>query len=310
MNAFTRTVHEVNPSALHAQRIDTLMVNVGLRCDQACGHCHQSSSPHRTEVMSREVMDAVAGVAAEVRPALVDITGGAPELNPDIRHLIGMLRGGGHTVRLRTNLTALLSPEATGLVAYLANNEVAILASVPMASEAEETAGRGPDFDRSLVALRLLAEAGFGRGSGLRLDIAVNPAGDMGPVSQAEIETRLRAELTDSHGIAFDSVLAITNVPVGRFREWLRRGSNLDSYLRKLREAFNPETLTHLACRTCIEIAWDGTLWDCDFHLGHGVALAPGMPLHVSEFDASVLANRPVRFAEHCFACTAMAGSG
>ncbi len=286
------------------------MVNVGLRCDQACGHCHQSSSPDRTEVMSRDVMDAVARVADQVRPALVDITGGAPELNPDIGHLIGTVRGGGHAVRLRTNLTALLSAEATGLITYLAKNEVAILASVPMTPEAEVAAGRGPVFDRCLTALRLLAEAGFGSRPGPRLDIAVNPTQDAGPISQREIEAHFREELTGVRGITFDSVLVITNVPVGRYRESLRRGSNLDSYLRELREAFNPETLTHLSCRTCIEIAWDGTLWDCDFNLGHGVGLAPGMPSHVSEFDTSVLANRPVRFAEHCFACTALAGSG
>lgn len=310
MSAFARTIQDADSSALRADRIDTLMLNVGLRCDQCCAHCHQSSSPQRTETMSRDIMDACAAVADEVRPLLVDITGGAPELNPDIRYLLSLLRDAGHAVRLRTNLTALLSPEAEGLMDLLALREVAVLASVPGTSPHETAPQRGDVFQRSLVALRRLSEAGYGRDPRLRLDIAVNPPSDTLPEPQRVVEDRFREELTGRLGIPFDDALVITNMAVGRFRDSLDRRGELDSYARRLRDAFNPQTLSLLACRTCLVVAWDGTLWDCDFNLGHGVGLTPGLPMHVSEFDSSVLARRPVHFAEHCFACTASAGSG
>lgn len=310
MGTFVRTVQDADSSALTAERIDTLMLNVGLRCDQCCTHCHQSSSPHRTEAMPRDIMDAAANVAADVRPLLIDITGGAPELNPDILYLLSLLRDAGHRVRLRSNLTALLSPEAEGLVDLLALREVAVLASVPGTTPHETAPQRGDVFHRSLVALRRLSEAGYGHDPRLRLDIAVNPTSDTLPEPRHVVEDRFRDELTGRLGIPFNDVMVITNTPVGRFKESLDRSGRLKSYSQRLRDAFNPQTLPLLACRTCLVVAWDGTLWDCDFNLGHGVGLTPGLPIHVSEFDGSLLARRPVHFAEHCFACTASAGSG
>ena len=260
--------------------------------------------------MSRDVMETIVAVAGEVRPLLVDITGGAPELNPDIRYLLRLLHDAGLPVRLRTNLTALLTPEAAGLIGVLAEYRVALLASLPaMDPEELATQGRGP-LDRSLESLRSLTDAGYGSDPRLRLDIAVNRSASALEETPAEVESRFRKELADRLGIRFNDLLLITNVPVGRFRDHLHGDRRLDSYLEELREAFNPETLSHLACRTCISVAWDGTLWDCDFNLGHGITLSHGLPSHIADFDVSVLANRPVRFAEHCFACTAMAGSG
>lgn len=310
MSAFVRTVQDTESSALFAERIDTLMLNVGLRCDQACAHCHQSSSPQRTEVMPREIMDAAAAVATQVQPLLIDITGGAPELNPDIRYLIALLRDAGHPIRLRTNLTALLEPEAQGLVDLLARREVAVLASFPGATGRDNAPLRGDVYDRGVAALRRLADAGYGRDPRLRLDVAVNQSADGPPEPKEAVERRLRADLTGGLGIPFDDVLVITNTPVGRFRESLVRSGRLESYGRELRDAFNPQTLPLLACRTCLVVAWDGTLWDCDFNLGYGVGLTRGLPMHVSQFDEELLARRPIHFAEHCFACTASAGSG
>jgi radical SAM/Cys-rich protein len=310
MSAFAHAVHHSDPSALRAVGIDTLMVNVGLRCDQACTHCHQSCSPRRTELMSTGVMDLVVSVADDVRPRLVDITGGAPELNPDIRHLLARLRGSGHRVRLRTNLTALLTPEAKGVIATLADLGISVLASFPGTTDDEFAVERGPVFTQALAALHRLSDAGYGREQELRLDLAVNRRAGGPALPDSAIEERFRRELTGRLGIPFDDVVVITNVPVGRFRERLEREHSLDTYLLGLRDSFNADTLPHLACRTCIDIAWDGTLWDCDFNLGHGIPLAEGVPQHVSQFDASVLATRPLRFAEHCFACTASAGSG
>lgn len=310
MTQFTHTVRHADPDALHALRIDTVMVNVGLKCDQACAHCHLSCSPLRTERMTREVMDLVVAAIDDVRPNLVDVTGGAPELNPDLRYLLARLRDAGHAVRLRTNLTALLTPEAEGLVPALAEGGISVLASLPGATPEAVAGDRGPVLERALEALRLLNGAGYGSAPHLRLDIAINRRADEALEADGAIEDRFRRDLGDRLGIRFDGVIVITNVPVGRFRERLQREGGLGTYLSGLRDSFNADTLSHLACRTCLEIAWDGTLWDCDFNLGRGLPLADGLPRHISEFDAAVLSARPLRFAEHCYACTASAGSG
>ncbi len=309
MSEFLRCVEDIDTAATHAVRIDTLMVNIGLRCNMACAHCHQSSSPGRTEAMSAEDIETVARIAADIRPRLVDITGGAPELHPGLRRLVGLLTEAGVPTQIRTNLTALLEPEAVGLIEFLARNRVRILASLPGTSAHEPSPRQGDVFERCITVLRQLLDAGYGSKEGLRLDIAVNPVGVSLPDPRS-LEERFRAELEGDLGIPFEELIAITNVPVGRMAESLRRSGELGSYRQQLRLAFNPQTVDLLACRYSLEIAWDGTLSDCDFNLGAGLRVAPGVPAHISEFDLDTLATRPIRFADHCFACTADAGSG
>jgi radical SAM/Cys-rich protein len=285
------------------------MVNIGLRCNMACAHCHQSSSPSRTEMMSRHDIERVVEIAREMRPALVDITGGAPELHPDLPFLIAELAGAGLSIQVRTNLTALLEPEADGLIDTLSANCVRILASLPGTSAEEIAPQRGDAFTRSMEALRRLSAAGYGQGEGLRLDIAVNPI-DPELKQACEIEEEFRATLLHEAGVAFDELIVITNVPVGRYATTLGGDGGLGDYRQELRDAFNPDTIPELACRNTLDIAWDGTLSDCDFNLGAGLRVAEGVPGHISDFDVDALSTRPIRFAEHCFACTAQSGSG
>ncbi len=308
MSEFAQSVREINVDAMRASRIDTLMINVGLRCNMACSHCHQSSSPARTETMSLALVEQVAEIADRIRPALIDITGGAPELQPGLRPLITLLTEAHLPTQMRTNLTALLEPEAEGLIDFLAENHVRLLASMP-GSSAGEASMRGEVFAACVSALERLQDAGYTRNPELRLDVAFNPAGVSLP-QRDEIEARFRVELGNDLGVCYDELVAITNMPIGRMKETLRGSGELGTYRQALRDAFNPCTVEHLACRHSLEIAWDGTFSDCDFNLAAGLRVASGVPSHVSEFDLETLTTRPVRFAEHCFACTAQAGSG
>ena len=309
MNDFAQTVHDIDPSATRAVRIDTLMVNIGLRCNMTCTHCHQSSSPSRTEMMSTEDIETVIRIAREARPALVDITGGAPELHPDVQSLLEGLAEAGLCVQLRTNLTALLEPEAEGLIETLAAHRIRVLASLPGISTESMTPQRDDAHERSLEALRALSREGYGRRDDLWLGVAANPVGAK-LMQSCEIESEFRAALKRDAGVDLDELVVITNVAVGRFATTLSRDGLLGRYRQDLRDAFNPDTVSRLACRYTLDVAWDGTFSDCDFNLGAGLPVADGVPPHISEFDADALSRRPIRFAEHCFACTAQAGSG
>ncbi len=309
MNDFARAVSDTASSAMCAERLDTLTINIGLLCNMSCSHCHQSSSPLRTELMSRADMESVARIVEFTGPNLVDITGGAPELHPELPFLLGLLSDLDAPVRLRTNLTALLDPRADGLIELLVRDRIGILASLPDSGPEVGRAQRGDVFDRSVEALQLLSSAGFGRRPELRLGIAVNPEG---PVlgRPCDFGESFREAIEGGLGIPFDDLVLITNMPVGRFSEQLLRSGTLGSYRQDLRDAFNPDTVAHLSCRTSLSIGWDGTLADCDFNLGAGLGVMDGFPAHISEFDGGVLATRPIRFADHCFGCTALEGSG
>lgn len=306
--AFERRIADVEPAALHAERIDLLQVNIGLRCNTACSHCHQSCSPTSTEIMTDDTLATVCALARELRPEMVDITGGSPELHPGLRGFVSCLRDAGLRVQVRTNLTALLEPEAAGLAEFFADRSVELLASLPALDAEAYAHQRSQEFDAALDVLGSLNALGYGRGA-LRLNLAVNPDGeDLGDDTD-ELRQRYRARLTGELGIDFDDVVPITNVPVGRFRAMLQTEGRLEEYLASLECAFNPATVNALSCRTMLEVAWDGTLADCDFNLGAGMRVAEGVPARIDEFDAAVLATRRIRFGEHCWACTAAAGS-
>jgi radical SAM/Cys-rich protein len=304
---FRRRVAEHDASVLEAGRPETLLVNVGLRCDLECGHCHVRCSPRRDELMPDSVMDAVVSFASALGPALVDVTGGAPELHPRLLELLVALRERGLDVRVRSNLTA-LGGQRRGLVGPLAELDVGILASVPFVpfDQAEEP-GRDPGlWDRCVDTLELLAAHGYGTQDGPVLDIAVNVAGPPCEADAEALEARLRATL-EAEGVRFRELLIITDMPVGRFADNIGT-EDLRSYVDGLAELFAPETLPRLGCRHGIEVAWDGSLWDCDFNLGAGLRPPSGFR-SLDEVDIEAIEGRPISFGQHCYACTAGAGS-
>jgi radical SAM/Cys-rich protein len=310
MNEFDRQIEAAGVEALRSLAIETLQVNVGLRCNQRCAHCHVSASPERSEMMTWPTMELVLDAAARVDCRLVDITGGAPELNPDLRKFIAALKAAGHTVQLRTNLTVLLEPGMEALPDWLAEHGVRLVASLPCYLEENIRAQRGDGvYEKSVEAMKKLNAIGYGIDPELPLTLVYNPGGPLLPPAQDSLEADYRDELGSRFGISFSGLIAITNVPVGRFLNDLRRRNREREYLSLLRNSFNPETIEGLMCRRQVNIGWDGTLFDCDFNLALGLAVDHGAPDHIVSFDPDALGERRIVTGEHCFGCTAGRGS-
>ncbi len=295
---------------LGASGLERIQVNVGLLCNQRCRHCHLEASPDRSEVMDWPTMTMVLDAARRISPGIVDLTGGAPELNPNTRRFIEALREEGIPVQMRTNLTALLEPGLEDMPEFLRDNEVGLVASMPCYLEENVCAQRGAGvYEKSVEVIRRLNGLGYGAGPGLVLDLVYNPGGPFLPGPQSELEDAYRRELGARFGISFTHLLTITNMPIGRFGATLRQQRKTDEYMGMLRSSFNPATVKDLMCRRQMSIGWDGTLYDCDFNLALGLAMDHGAPDHIRDFDPSAIAGRRIVTGDHCFGCTAGAGS-
>lgn len=308
MNRFERRVHAVDPGALYARALDVLQLNVGRRCNMRCAHCHQHGAPEVPEHMPESVVAASLEWARALRPGLVDLTGGAPELHPRIRSIADALLEQGRAVQVRTNLTVLLEPGCSDLVERWAGQQVALLASLPSCDREQTDQQRGSGaFDASIEALRRLNAAGYGAPGGPRLDLASNPTGACLPDDTRALERRFRDELAGRHGVRFHGLRVLTNVPVGRFRRQLVASGRRRAYLEQLRSAFNPATVARMGCRTGIAVAPAGALYDCDFNLGARLTVRDGPPTVLDAHRG--VSTRRIAFGEHCFACTAQSGS-
>ncbi|PLY02128.1 MAG: DUF3641 domain-containing protein [Desulfuromonas sp.] len=286
-----------------------LQINTGLLCDLACKHCHLEAGPHRLEVMERQTMDEVIAFAGRGRFNLIDITGGAPELVPDIDYLLRGLRPFADKMMLRSNLTALGDNDRQTLLDLLIELKIILVASFPSTSPSQTDAQRGKGvMDRSVEMLKRLNELGFGQpGSGLELNLVANPAGAFLPADQVATEQKFKRDAERKWGIVFNNLFTFANMPLGRFRSWLEKSGNLDGYLLKLANAFNSCTLDGLMCKSLISVAWDGTVYDCDFNLAAGIPLG-GQQKHVSELAEPPGPGELIATGDHCYACTA--GSG
>ena len=310
MNHFEEKIAPVTGSGLYSQNIEILQINVGLRCNQACAHCHVNASPQRSEVMEWPTMERVLETARNVKPLSIDITGGAPELNPNFTRFVEALRKPGFTVQVRTNLTAMLETGLEKIPEFLKAHQVHLVASLPCYLEENVKAQRGAEvYEKSVEAIRRLNELGYGRDTELALNLVYNPGGAFLPPEQARLEDDYRRELDQRFGISFTRLLTITNMPIGRFWTKLRREREDQKYLSLLREAFNPGTLENLMCRHQISVGWDGRVYDCDFNLALGMPVNHGAPNHIEGFDQSALEKRRIVTGEHCFGCTAGCGS-
>jgi radical SAM/Cys-rich protein len=291
----------------------TLQVNVGKLCNQACHHCHVDAGPRRTEIMPLGVARRVLEVAANSPSiATVDLTGGAPELNPNFAMLVEGVRAIGRDVMVRCNLTVLFERGMEGLVEFYRRNRVELVCSLPCYTpeNVERQRGRGV-FDKSIAALKLLNAAGYGKGGGLSLSLVYNPVGAVLPPAQAELEARYREELGANFGVTFDRLITITNMPIARFAQQLERWGQFEAYMGLLVNHFNPATVEGLMCRHLVSVGYDGTLYDCDFNQMLAMPLqAGGRALTLWDAgDLAELSGQPIAVGSHCFGCTAGSGS-
>jgi radical SAM/Cys-rich protein len=292
------------------QRADllTLQVNLGYTCNQACSHCHVDAGPWRREQMDAETIALIPQVLQARQLQTLDLTGGAPELHPLFRTLVRKTRGMGIRVMDRCNLTILVEPGQEDLAPFLASQGVTILASLPCyeAANVDRQRGKGV-FDRSLEGLRRLNQEGYGvEGSGLELHLVFNPLGPTLPPKQETLQTAYKNELAQ-HGVVFNELKVMSNMPIQRFADHLEREGSLGAYKELLRANHAPENLGHVMCRTLISVDWQGHLYDCDFNQMLGLASPLGG--HLRDLLEPVSAAAPIQVADHCFGCTAGHGS-
>lgn len=310
MHSFEQRIKNTIGGVLQADDLKVLQVNVGMKCNLVCTHCHLACSPKREEMMSWPTMAGIIQLARQVRPERVDITGGAPELNPLLKRLILALREEGLTVQCRTNLSVLMEEEMSSFPEFFRDQQVQLVGSMPCYLEENVNSQRGRGtYDRSVAALQRLNRLGYGSDPALQLDLVYNPGKAFLPPDQASLEQDYKRELLQRFGIRFHRLLTITNIPLGRFDHTLRRNGEREAYMDLLRGAFNERTLAGLMCRHQLSINWDGSLYDCDFNLALGLKIHAPTPATLDHFDVEALVRRKIITDEHCFACTAGAGS-
>jgi radical SAM/Cys-rich protein len=296
---------------VRAEALDVLQINIGYRCNLECRHCHVEAGPRRREAMPADVMEECVKVFTAHPIAALDITGGSPEMHPRLPWLLEQCAPLGRRIIIRTNGVILLEAGYETFIDLYERNGVEVTLSLPHTAPEAAERQRGPGvFVRLIEALRRLNDHGYGRPeSGLVLNLVHNPGGAYLPASQAALEAEYRRVLQEKHGVCFDRLFCITNMPVGRYLEYLRRTDNYEDYMKALVRAFNPATLGGVMCKRMLSVGWDGRLYDCDFNQMLGLGTEIGAPGHVAEFDLKKLVVRRIVTGDHCYGCTAGAGS-
>lgn len=305
--SFAQATASAGHAPLRAQAMGVLQLNVGKRCNLTCRHCHVDAGPDRTEVMQPDVVEACLRLLEQCNRITVDITGGAPEMHPQWREIILRARAMGHHVMHRCNLTITRLPNYADVPDFLAQQQAEVIASLPAWAQNRTDAQRGEGvFEESLEALRTFNRLGYGQeGSGLLLNLVTNPVGAFLPPNQFSLEKEWKRELKRRYGIVFNNLYTITNMPISRFLDFLLATDNLQSYMEKLVNAFNPLAVDNVMCRYTLSVGWDGKLYDCDFNQMLELAL----PQTILDVTLADLDGRTIRVGPHCFGCTAGGGS-
>ncbi len=296
---------------LRSTKVEILQVNVGKLCNQACKHCHVDASPTRTEIMQRETIDACLEVLRKYKIPTLDITGGAPELIPDFRYFVTEAKKTGAKIMVRHNLTVMFEKGFDDLPEFFAENEVEVVCSLPYFMQQQTDAQRGEGvFEKSVEALKKLNAVGYGiEESGLILNLVYNPVGAFLPPEQTAIEADFKRELKDRYNLVFNNLYTITNMPIARYLDWLRRSKNETSYMQKLVNAFNPSTVEGLMCRNTLSVDWLGNLYNCDFNQMLDIPVTPEVGQKIQDFSPDTFFDREIMTNTHCFGCTAGSGS-
>ena len=311
MSDFIGRILDVQAKPLARNGIDVFQVNLGYRCNMACSHCHLYGGRGRTQEMGRDTVETVLQILKENEIGVLDITGGAPELNRHFRHLVQEAGSSGSHVIVRTNLTVFLEEGLRDLTEFYSDNRIEVIASLPHYSESDVDRIRGNGaFQKSIRALKILNSLGYGKdATGKVLNLVHNPAGAFLPPPQTTLEQDYRLELSKRFGISFNNLYVFTNAPVGRFRDHLIITNRLNEYIGRLAAAFNPGTLEGLMCRHMISVGWDGRIYDCDFNQALGLSVDSDSPQHIGGFDLPRFTGRKINVGDHCYACTAGQGS-
>ncbi len=291
-------------------KIEILQINAGKMCNQVCKHCHVDAGPDRKEIMTRETFEQCLDVLAKYDIPTVDLTGGAPELNPHFRWFVEEVSKLGKHIIDRCNLTIITANKRfNDLPEFFAKHGVEVVSSLPHYSALRTDRQRGEGvFGRSITALEMLNEIGYGKaGSGLELNLVYNPTGAILPGDQGMLEADFKRELKKRFNLEFNNLFVITNLPISRFLDYLIASGNYDEYMQKLIDAYNPAAVANVMCRNTLSVGWDGYLYDCDFN--QMLDLKVNGPQHLSSFDFEALSNRDIIVNQHCYGCTAGAGS-
>jgi radical SAM/Cys-rich protein len=310
--SFKEKVSEIGMFPLTANGVEIFQVNVGKMCNQVCKHCHVDAGPDRKEIMTLETMQLCLNVLANSEIKIVDLTGGAPELNPNFRWFVEKIRELGKHIIVRCNLTIILANKRYhDLPQFFKLHQIEVVSSLPSFTQDRTDRQRGDGvFKDSIKALQMLNAVGYGQqGSGLILNLVYNPAGAFLPPSQHSLESEYKVELMKNYSITFNNLFAITNMPISRYLDYLLSTGNYDKYMDKLIAAFNPLAVKNLMCRNTISVSWDGFLYDCDFNQMLDLKVSPNYSQHLTEFNLQLLENREIVLKQHCFGCTAGSGS-
>ncbi len=310
---FQKKIETTHHFPLKPSKLEIFQVNIGYMCNQVCKHCHVDAGPDRQEMMTRETMQQCLDALSRTKIKTLDITGGAPEMNPDFRWFVSEAhRLGVNEIIVRSNLTILVAnPKYHDLPQFFKENHVRVCSSLPFYNAGKTDRQRGEGvFTDSIKALHRLNEVGYGKsGSGLVLDLVYNPIGAFLPGDQLQLERDFKKELKDHFNVDFNNLFTITNIPISRFLDFLLESGNYEDYMEKLVNAFNPAAVAGVMCRNTISIDWQGNLYDCDFNQMLGLKVDSKIKGHVRDFDVPSLEGRDIIIGQHCYACTAGAGS-
>ena len=291
--------------------IENFQINLGYMCNMTCKHCHVDAGPDRKEIMTRETLQYCLDALESSGIETVDLTGGAPEMNPHFRWFVEEVSKLGKHIIVRSNLTILDTRKFADLPQFMADRRVEITCSLPFYSKRRTDQQRGEGtYDKSMKVLKILNSIGYGKEeSGLRLNLVYNPVGAFLPPEQGSLQQDFKNRLLDDHGIVFNELYTITNLPISRFLNFLVMSGNLEEYMEKLITSFNPGAAQGVMCRNMISIGWDGSLYDCDFNQMLQLKTNHGAPDHIKHWDEEALNNREIIVNQHCYGCTAGAGS-
>ncbi len=310
--SFREKVAGLGMFPLQSNGVEIFQVNVGKMCNQVCKHCHVDAGPDRKEIMTVETMHLCLNVLAHSNISIVDLTGGAPELNPNFRWFVEEIKKLGKHVIVRCNLTIILANKRFyDLPEFFKKHQIEVVSSLPSFTQDRTDRQRGDGvFEDSIKALQMLNAVGYGQeGTGLKLNLVYNPAGAFLPPSQDALEKEYKIELYKKFNIVFNSLFAITNMPISRYLDYLLSTGNYDKYMEKLIVAFNPAAVKNVMCRNTISVSWDGYLYDCDFNQMLDLKVTSSHSQHLSTFDYAALSFRNIVLKQHCYGCTAGAGS-